>query len=127
MALTQAIEQARASRPNRLRQVRAEVRLDEQIRIEQAGDLIAGYIDADSVGDQRFVAIARELHETLTTQEQRDALYRLVAEWTRDEEHEERTLSRMGDHNQLMHAKHRQATPLFVDGSWIPGGSDGVA
>lgn len=127
MALTQAIEQARASRPNRLRQVRAEVRMDEQIRIEHAGDLIAGYVEADKVADEKFVAIARELHTVLTDQEQRDILYRLVAEWNRDEDAEDRWHGRMSDHNQVMAAKHRQATPLFVDGSWIPGGSDGVA
>lgn len=127
MALTQAIEKARHSRVTRLRQVRAEIRLDEQLRIEKAGDLIAGYVEADKVGDERFVNLARDLHSILTDQDQREALYRLVAEWNRDEAAEDRSLSGMGDHNALMHAKHRQATPLFVDGSWIPGGSDGVA
>lgn len=127
MALTQAIEKARHTRVTRLRQVRAEVRLDEQLRIEKAGDLIAGYIDADRVGDERFVTFARELHSILSTQDQREALYRLVAEHNRDEDIEDRALGQMGDHNAVMHAKHKQATPLFVDGSWIPGGSDGVA
>lgn len=125
MALTQAIQ--RAHRDSRLRQIRAELRMDEQLRIEHAGDLIAGYVDTDKKADERFIRAARHLHKLLDTDEQRNALYILIAEWERDERDEERIVGQQGEHNDTMLALHKKATPMFVDGAWTPGGEDGAA
>ena len=127
MALAQTITIRRATRANRLRQVRAETRVDEQLRIEHAGDLIAGYTEADKVSDQRFIRAARALHSLLNSEEQRNALYILIAEWERDEATEERIVAEQGDHNHTMLALHRAATPMFVDGQFVYDGEEAGA
>lgn len=125
MALSKALANARHS--NRVRQLAAELAADQKIRLDHAGDLIAGYVESDKVTDEQFVTAARNLHRLLETEEQRTALYILVATWQKEEAQEERSVGAMSDHNIVMVAAHRRATPVWVDGSWVPGGSGDAA
>lgn len=125
MTLTQRI--ASGSRERRLRQLRAELAVDQKLRLDFAANLIDGYIESDRVTDDAFVKAARDLHRLLDTDQQRTALYVLIATWKRDEDNEDRSVGQMGNHNRVMVDAHRRATPVWVDGSWTPGGSGDAA
>lgn len=126
MALSRAI--AKASRQNRRRQTLAERRMDEQLLLEVArAQLTEEWSAADALGDERFMRFAREHYATLTTDEQRDSMTKVFAEWSRDEAMEERVLTNARTTNLRTIAVFRDNTPAFVDGAWVPDGSGGAA
>lgn len=126
MALSRAI--AAASRHNRRRQTLAEMRIDEQLLLEVArAQLTEEWSAIDALGDDRFQRLARSHYATLTTDEQRDTMTALFAEWSRDECLEERVLTSARTTNLQTIVTFKQNTPAFVDGAFVPGGSEGAA
>ena len=118
MALSRAIQ--RATRQNHRRQTIAERRMDEQLLLEVSrSQLTEEWSAMDVLGDDRFQRLARALYATLTTDEQRDALTKLYAEWSRDEEQEERILTNARSTNLRTIAVFRRNTPVFVEGAVI--------
>ena len=126
MALAFQTRTGRAARVESLGLKRAEARIDEQIAIERAGELIGDYGQIDRIGDLKFQRAAKALYALLTTAEQTMAMHRLVATWVDDEEQEERLVREQRCHNDAHLEMFRENTPLFVDGAWIPDG-DGAA
>ena len=126
MALSREI--AKASRLNRRRQTLAERRMDEQLLLEVArSQLTEEWSAIDALGDDRFQRLARKHYATLTTDEQRDSMTALFAEWSRDESQEERVLTNARSTNLRTIVTFKNNTPAFVDGAWVPDGADGVA
>jgi hypothetical protein len=118
MALSRAIQ--RATRQNRRRQTIAERRMDEQLLLEVArAQLTEEWSAMDVLGDDRFQRVARDLYATLTTEQQRDALTKLYAEWSRDEAQEERILTNARATNLRTIVTFRRNTPVFVEGAVI--------
>lgn len=119
MSLQTAI--GRATRATRRHQRLAELRMDEQLLLEVArAQLVEEWSAADTLGDDRFVRLARAHYATLTTDEQRDTMAALFAEWSRDEAHEERILTNARDTNLQSLRTHHRNTPIFVDGAPAP-------
>lgn len=126
MALTREIQ--RATRQNRRRQTLAEMRMDEQLLLEVArSQLTEEWSAIDALGDDRFVRLAREHYATLTTQEQKDSMAAVFAEWSRDESMEERVLTEARTTNLQTIVTFKNHTPAFVDGAWVPDGEGGAA
>lgn len=132
-ALAEARRQAAPTIANRRRQTRAEARMDEQLLLEVArAQLTDEWDSADALGDAEFVRLARRLNKVLSTEEQRDLLAKLFAEWTRDEAAEERLIENARHTNSHTIETFRRNTPLFVgdeyeNGAWVPGGAGSVA
>ena len=126
MTISRAI--AAASRQNRRRQTLAEKRMDEQLLLEVArAQLVDEWSAADAMGDERFMRLARAHYATLTTDEQRDGMAALFAEWSRDESCEERVIRNAQQTNLQTIVTFKQNTPAFVDGAFVPVGSEGAA
>ena len=130
MTITRLIQ--RATRENRAKQHRAELRIDERLDLDVArGQLTAEWSDADRLGDERFNRLARAAYATLTTPEQRTAMERLYSEWTRDETIEARLIQNAQRHNLATILRHNANTPVFVEqfdeGAYVPSGSSAAA
>ena len=94
--------------------------MDEQLLLEVArAQLTEEWSAMDVLGDDRFQRYARSLYALLTTDEQRNALTKLFAEWSRDEDQEERILTNARSTNLRTIAVFRRNTPVFVDGALI--------
>jgi hypothetical protein len=107
-------------------QTRAEARIEEQCAIYEAGELIDGFSQMDRIGDLKFQRDARRLLRTLTTDEQRKALYALVEGWLADERNEELNVAEQRTHNVAHLEMFRSNTPLFCEGAFLPD-DDGAA
>lgn len=117
MSLTQAIAErqgARATRANRRHQELVELRMDEQILIEQYRPHFADWSKADRHGDIRIETAFKRLYDVLDNEEQRDLLVQCYAHWVEDERAEERIVGQTQDHNQRHLSIHRGNTPKFV-------------
>ena len=92
MALNQAIEQARrqtATRANRQRQQRAEVRMDEIVSVAA---IAPAYEQADRAGDLTIQDHFQSLYHLVDSEEEREAVARAFAVWQKCEQAEERAL-----------------------------------
>lgn len=130
MALTQAIEQARQQRAGRVNRRRATVenaRIEEISLVDTSMQLIRRFQEDDETSDQRFVRLAKAHNETLTNDEQRNSFYRLFAAWMQDEDEEERSVEAQAGNTDLTRRTMRSNNPIFLAGSFVPDGSDGVA
>jgi hypothetical protein len=126
MTITRQIH--KAGRINRRRQTLSELRIDEQLLLEVArAQLNDEWTAADEMGDDRFVRFARAHYATLTTDEQRDSMAKVFAEWSRDEVIEDRLIANARQTNLQTIVTFKRNTPAFVDGAFVPGGSDGAA
>lgn len=123
MALTQAITKARRGVHQRL----AEARMSEQLDIEYARQILEDYQTIDAKADTAFAGLARIHYSLCDSEAQKDSFARVFAEYLRDEQDEDRFMVSALNHNTVQRARFRQQTPLFVEGSFTPDGSDGAA
>ena len=124
MALNQAIEQARrqtATRANRQRQQRAEVRMDEIVSVAAiAGD----YEQADRDGDLTIQDHFQSLYHLVDSEEEREAVARAFAVWQKCEQAEERALRGSVDESvDLL----RTNNDFWLNGALTPDGDGGAA
>jgi hypothetical protein len=127
MALTQALQEARAATRNRRVATVEKLRMDELELVREDGELTGDYFEADRNNDAQFVAAAKTLHETLTNDEQRKALYRLISIWMQGENSEEALVGQHDGHNARTLGFMRSNNPIFVSGAYVPDGSEPVA
>lgn len=119
-ALSIAIRQT-ATRLNRERQQRAELRLEELIKVDGIAD---DYALSDRHGDLAMERRFATLYALVDTEAEKEAVAAAFATWMKTERDEEAsvvgsvksTRSFMADNN-----------PAFIDGAFVPGGSDGAA
>ena len=123
-ALSIAIAEAqkqRASRDNRQRQLRAELRLEELIKV---GGIADHYEQVNRKGNLEVeTAFARVMHLVDTEDEKRAVVAAYMA-WLKDEKLEQRTVRDDTD-DALLAMKGNN--PTFIDGAYVPGGSKGAA
>lgn len=117
MALTQAIEQARrttASASNRQRQHRAELRLEEIIKVAGIADQ---YEAADRAGDLRIETAFARIYQSTSDEHIRDLVLTAFMAWQDDEKAEERIVrGEVGAAVSLL----KSNNPTFVNGSFTP-------
>lgn len=123
-ALSIAIAEAqkkRATRENRELQLRAELRLEELIKV---GGIADHYERVNRRGNLEVeTAFARVLHLVDTEAEKRAVVAAYMA-WEKDERLEQRTVRGETD-NALVAMKGNN--PIWLDGAAVPTGSDGAA
>lgn len=124
MTLTVAIAEARrrhATRENREAQKRAELRLEEQIKV-------AGIADAYDVVDRAHDAEIRRAFATVyhlvDSDEEKAAVSNAFAVWMRHDGRKDRvTRESVGETGRFM----RRNNPVWIDGAAVPPNSDGAA
>lgn len=124
MALTHAIEQARrqtATRANRHRQHLAELRLEEIVKVSGIADT---YEQIDRQGDLRIETAFARIYQMADSKQLREAVLDAFVAWQDDEKQEEAIVRGQTDGAVAMMKRHN---PAFIEGVWVPDGSDGVA
>jgi hypothetical protein len=119
VALTRAIE--RATAPNRQRQLRAEMRLDEIVKVAGIAD---DYETIDRRGDLEMEKRFATLYHLVDSEAEKEAVAAAFAAWMRTERAEERHVSGAveGSVTTL-----KRNNPVWIDGAAVPSGSDGAA
>ena len=124
MALARAIDSARhqnARRSNRDRQIRAEVRLDEIVKVAGIAD---EYDEVDRRGDLDIETHFGRLWQAAETELMRDLIARTFAAWMRDEAEEERIV-RAGVDGAVDTLKVNNG--FWIEGAAVPSGSEPAA
>jgi hypothetical protein len=111
----------------RLRQSRAEARMDEQLLVAEAREQVDDFIAHDSVSDTTFEAAIRRLYATLDSEEQKQLAASVYAVWKAAEIQDDVILGDHAQHIDRTRVLMFQNTPMFVDGAYAPDGSDGAA
>lgn len=113
MALAREINKARrntATRAHRDRQIRAEVRLDEIVKVAGIAD---EYEQVDRAGDLDIETHFGRLWQAADTENLRDLVARTFAAWMRDEAEEERVVrASVGDSVDTL----KLNNPFWIDG-----------
>ena len=121
MALAKAIQDARrqtATRSNRLRQHLAELRLEEIVKVAGIAD---DYEKADRAGDLRIETAFARIYQTVTDEKVRQLVVDAYVAWQADEREEERLVRGGVDTSVAMLKRHN---PAFIEGAFVPDGSD---
>lgn len=118
---------ANGARFNRMRQTRAEARMDEQMLVAEARDQVDGFIAHDAVSDTTFESAIRRLYAMLDTEEQRQQAAKVYAVWKQAEIQDDVILADHAQHIDRTRVVLFQNTPMFVDGAFTPAESDGAA
>lgn len=113
MTLAQKI--AHSSAINRMRQRRAEARLDEQLLVAEARDQVDEFTTHDATSDMKFRAAIRRLYKTLDTDEQRELCALVYSEWDGAESEDDVILRDHADHIDRTRFVLYANTPLFTD------------
>ena len=124
MALNQAIEQARrqtATRANRDRQARAELRFSELVSV---ADIATHYEKVDRAGDLAVESAFVKVYQLVDTEPEREAIKDAYLVWARSEKDEERVLRGAVDNTFDFMKGHN---PVWLDGAAVPADSDGAA
>ena len=123
-ALSIAIEEARrnrATRANREAQLRAELRLEELIKVEGIAD---EYERVDRMGDLNIERRFALMYSMAHSERMRELIAQTYAEWMKDERAEELAVeSRVREAGTFM----RRNNSVWIDGAAVPNGSDGAA
>lgn len=124
MTITLAVREARrrtATTANRQRQIRAELRLEEIVKVAGIAD---EYERTDRAGDLQMEAHFGNLFRLASDEEMRRAVVDAFVCWQRDEQAEERVVRGGVDESvTLLKANN----PVFIEGQYVPAGSDGAA
>ena len=123
MALTNAIARAQAAptSANRQRQLRAERRLDEIVKTAGIAD---DYMDIDRRGDLDIETHFGRMWHAAPNEEMRTLVARAFAAWQKDEQAEEEAIRQsVGGAVALL----KRNNPYFIEGQFVPAGSDGAA
>ena len=124
MVLTTAIEQARrqtATRANRERQNRAELRLTEIIKVAGIAD---DFERADRKGDLRIESAFAALYQASKSENLRELVVDAFVAWQQDEAAEEAAV-RGGVNGAVLQLKANN--PVWLNGAAVPADSDAVA
>ena len=124
MALSRSIEQARrqtATRDNRARQHRAELRLEEIVKVSGIAD---SYMDIDREGDLNIETQFARLYQSADSDLMRSMIVQTFVAWQRDEAQEEAIVN--GEVRESVDLL-KFHNPTFIDGAAVPAGSDGAA
>src|SRR5688500_10023543 len=120
MALTRSIEAARrqtATRANRERQLRAEMCLEQVVKVAGIPDEFSARGRASDLAVEKAFATAYQL---MDSEEERAAVVQAFMVWQSDERHESRIVRDLSDESvALLKSNH----PLFIDGTYKPEGS----
>lgn len=125
MALSTAIREATTRKANRRQQLLAEIRVDEQLLIEQYDDIFGQWDAADRLGDLNIEGAFQRLYGHLKSENDLEAMGLLTdiyTQWQRDERAEERTLFDAKDHQDRHLAVHRANTSTFLSDGCGPEG-----
>lgn len=117
MALTQAIEQARrqtATAANRGRQHRAELRLEEIIKVAGIADQ---YEATDRVGDLRIETAFARIYQSTADEHVRELVTAAFMAWQDDERTEERVVRGQVDESVALL---KVNNPAFINGAFTP-------
>lgn len=113
------------TRQNRRNQLLAEIRVDEQILIEDYDELFGAWDAADRKGDLRIESGFQRLYGYLKNSGDREALD-LIADlyqsWMADEKVEERVVGDTKAHNSRHLVIHKANTPVFMSDGCGPSG-----
>jgi len=110
-----------ATRANRARQLRAETRMDEIVKVAGIPD---GYERADRSGNLAVESAFARVYQAVDTDEERSAVARVFVAWQSDERTERLIVQDLAaDSVEVLKA----GNPLFIDGAFTPSGSDGAA
>ena len=124
MALSNALIQARrqtATAENRARQHRAELRLEEIVKVSGIAD---SYMDIDREGDLNIETQFARLYQSATDDLMRSLIVQTFVAWQRDEAAEEAIVrGEVGESVQML----KTHNPTFIDGAAVPAGSDVAA
>lgn len=124
MALNRAITTARrqtATTANRQRQQRAELRLEEIVKVAGIAD---EYEAADRRGDLAIESAFAAIYQNAHSEELRELVVRAFMAWQSDEAAEEAAVRGGVDGAVTMLKRHN---PTFIEGVFTPAGSDVVA
>lgn len=112
---------ARAGRANRERQRRAELRLEELLKVEGIAD---EYERVDRKGDLRIESHFASLYALVDSVEEKEAVAAAFATWMKSEAEEEAVLrGSVTDASGYM----KRNNPTWIDGAAVPDGMDGAA
>ena len=124
MALSREIDKVRrqtATRAHRDRQIRAEVRLDEIVKVAGIAD---EYEQIDRRGDLDIETHFGRLWNAADTEQMRDLIARTFAAWQKDEQAEERVVrASVGESVDTLKANNG----FWIEGAAVPGGSEPAA
>lgn len=123
-ALSIAIEQARrqtATRANRERQRRAELRLEEIVKVAGIAD---GYARGDRDGNLLIEQTFAKLYQAVDSPMEREAVVQAFMVWQADERHESSMVRALADDSV---AFLKRNNPVWIDGAAVPADSDGAA
>lgn len=123
MALSQAIDRARNAPTaiNRARQHRAELRLEEIVKVAGIED---SYLDIDRDGDLHIETAFGRLYQACETEQMRSLVARTFAIWQKDEAAEEAVVKgEVGSAVSMM----KRHNPAYIDGAFVPDGDGGAA
>jgi hypothetical protein len=124
LALSIAIDKARrqtATRANRDRQLRAEMCLEQVVKVAGIPDEFSARGRASDLAVEKAFATAYQL---MDSEEERAAVVQAFMVWQSDERHESRIVRDLSDESvALLKSNH----PLFIDGAFTPSDSDGAA
>lgn len=124
MALAKHLEQARrqtATAENRLRQHRAELRLEEIVKVAGIAD---DYDHADRIGDLNVETAFARIYQMAESEPMREAIVQAFVAWQNDERAEESIVHGGVDSSVSMLKRHN---PAFIEGAFVPEDSDYVA
>ena len=124
MALARELTKARrltATRENRDRQIRAEMCLEQVVKV--AG-IPEEYDRRDRTGNLAVERAFATAYQLVDSDAEREAVVQAFMVWQTDERHESSTVRELADESvELLKSNH----PLFIDGAAVPVGSDGAA
>lgn len=111
----------RATTANRIRQERAELRIDEIVSVSSIdGD----YRAVDCIGDLLIQRQFQSLYALVDTEQEKAAVAAAFAVWVRTERAEEQTVTgSVAESVELLKANNR----VWIDGAAVPPDSDGAA
>lgn len=124
MTITRAIESARQQRAtttNRLRQRRAELRLEEIIKVAGIAD---AYEEIDRHGDLNIETSFARLYQATADEHLRNLIVQTFVAWQNDERAEEACVR--GDVDGAVQLL-KNNNPAFIAGAYVPAASDGAA
>lgn len=113
--MTLATKLANASNLSRIRQRKAEARMDEQMLVSEARDQVDTFTVHDAASDMKFRSAIRRLYRTLDTDEQRELCALVYSEWDGAESEDDSLLRDHADHIDRTRFTLYANTPLFTD------------
>lgn len=116
-----AAQKQRASRDNRQRQLRAERRITEIVKVSGIAD---EYGKVDRKGDLRIETAFARLYHAAPSEELRTLIVDAYVAWQVDERAEEQAV--VGQTGMAV-AYMKDGNPIWLDGAAVPTGSDGAA